>query len=93
MYAKVLRSIDLLENNGAELRGPFSKHITDGIFELRIKHGNDISRVLYFFYIDNTAVLTNGFIKKTNKTPQKEIDTAKKYRNDYIKRLQDEKVF
>jgi len=64
MYAKVLRTIDLLEHNGNELRGPYSSHINDGIFELRIKQGSDISRVLYFFFIEGKAVLTNGFVKK-----------------------------
>lgn len=56
----------------------YSKHLEDGIFEVRGKIGNDISRVLYFFYINEKIILTNGFIKKTQKTPKKEIDLAKK---------------
>ena len=34
----------------------------DGIFELRIKSGSDISRILYFFFVGDKAILTNGFI-------------------------------
>ena len=43
----------------------------EGIFELRAKVGSDITRVLYFFYVERHIILTNGFIKKTQKTPRK----------------------
>ena len=62
----------------------------DGIFEIRGKVGSDISRVLYFFYYGGKIILTNGFIKKTQKTPSKEIKRAKKYRKDYIERFGEE---
>ena len=67
---------------------PLSESLQDGIFELRAKVGSNISRVMYFFVIGNQAVLTHGFIKKTQKTPSKEIERAKKIRDDYIKRLE-----
>ena len=67
------------------------KHLSEGIFELRAKLGTDITRVLYFFYVDRHIILTNGFIKKTNKTPTKEIERAKKYRSDYLRRKEEEK--
>jgi phage-related protein len=86
MRAKVYRAIDMLEDNGSDLREPYSKHLNDGIFELRAQIGSDISRVLYFFITGNKAVLTHGFIKKTQKTPPSEIDRAKKYRTEYINR-------
>ncbi len=84
MRAKMLSMISLLQDNGYELREPYSKHLSDGIFELRAKVGSDITRVLYFFYVERHIILTNGFIKKTQKTPPKEIDRAKKYRTDYL---------
>lgn len=68
------------------LRMPYSKHLDDGIFELRGKVGSDISRVLYFFYYGGKIVLTNGFIKKSQKTPTSEIEKAKNYRKNYIER-------
>ena len=55
----------------------------DGIFEIRAKQGTDISRVLYFFVVGQKIILTNGFVKKTQKTPTEEIELAKKYRKDY----------
>lgn len=89
MRTKLLKEIDLLQEVGNELREPYSKHLDDGIFELRAKQGNDISRVLYFFIISQRIILTNGFIKKTQKTPAKEIALAKKYREIYLNRKED----
>lgn len=88
MQAKMLRTIDLLEVNGTELRMPYSRSLRDGIFELRAKQGSNITRVLYFFFIGNKAVLTNGFTKKTQETPLSEITLAVKYRKDYERRYE-----
>lgn len=86
MIAKTLRTIDLLEDNGRFLREPYSKLIGEGIFELRSKIGSDTTRILYFFFVGDKVVLTNGFIKKTRKTPSAEIEFAKKYKADYERR-------
>lgn len=86
MQAKVLRTMELLKRNGLELREPYTKSLGRGIFELRVKHGTDISRVLYFFMEGQRIIFTNGFIKKTDKTPKQEIELARKYRKEYKKR-------
>lgn len=86
MRAKILRTIKILSDNGTDLREPYSKSLGDGIFELRAKVGSDITRVLYFFVIDRRIVLTNGFVKKTEKTPSSEIQLAKNYRLEYLNR-------
>lgn len=52
MAAKVFRLLVIASENGPELREPYSKHLDDGIFELRAKVGSDITRVLYFFMLD-----------------------------------------
>lgn len=85
----MLRAIKLLKENGNTLREPDSKNISNGIFELRAKIGTNISRVLYFFFVGNKAVLTNGFIKKSQKTPIKEIEKAQKYKDDFLNRYGD----
>lgn len=84
--AKVMRSLSLLAKNGFELREPFSKYLGDEIFELRVNFSSDASRILYFFVTERKIVLTNGFIKKTQKTPQAEIEKAKRYKDDYMNR-------
>ena len=86
MRSKLLMVLKVLQEKGNQLREPYSKHLEDGIFEVRGKVGNDISRVLYFFYHGGKIILTNGFIKKTQKTPRSEILKAKKYRADYWER-------
>jgi len=87
MRAKMYGMLVILQEKGNMLREPYSKYIEDGIFELRCKFGSDITRVMYFFYYDRKIVLTNGFIKKTQKTPQEEIQIAKKRRIDFIERM------
>jgi len=86
MQVKLFRLLELLEIEGNNLREPYSKFLEDGIFEIRAKQGTDITRVLYFFVVGKKIILTNGFVKKTQKTPPQEIETAKKYRAEYEKR-------
>lgn len=86
LRAKTLRNIELLSEYGFQLREPFSKPLGDGIFELRTQLGSDTTRILYFFFFGGRIILTNGFVKKTQKTPADEIELAKKYRADYIAR-------
>ena len=83
MRSKAVDSLTLLEEFGNRLREPHSKPIDDGIFELRIRFSSDITRIFYFFYAQNRIIMTNGFIKKTGKTPRKEIELARKYKADY----------
>ena len=51
------------------------------------KQGSNITRVLYFFYIGKKIIATNGFVKKTQKTPKEEIQLAKERRKDFIERM------
>ena len=86
MRAKLLVELDLLEENGPQLREPYSKHLEDGIFELRAKAGVGHHARAVLLFVGKKIVLTNGFTKKTQKTPRAEIATAKKYRAEYIER-------
>jgi len=91
MFAKLIRAIEILKSDGFMVREPYSKHLEDGIFEVRAQVGSNISRVLYFFFTGRQFVLTHGFIKKTQKTPPSEIDKAKKYRHEYLNRKENKK--
>lgn len=88
MRQKMLRSIMALKELGPSLRMPLSEYLDDGIFELRAKVGSNISRVMYFFVIGDRAVLTHGFIKKTQKTPAREIERAKNIRKEFMDRFE-----
>ena len=86
MKAKMFHLIDILEDYGNELREPYSSSLGNGIFELRCKFGSDITRVLYFFYYEGRIIITNGFIKKTQKTPPSEIELAEKCREEFLEK-------
>ena len=86
MKAKLFGLIDILEEYGNQLREPYSKPLGDGIFEIRGRTGSDITRILYFFYYEGRIILTNGFTKKTQKTPPSQIELAKHYRADFLER-------
>lgn len=87
MRAKMVGLLELLEEKGNQLREPYSKLLDDGIFEIRCTVGNNITRVLYFFYYEGKIILTNGFIKKTQKTPSGQIKLAKRRRADFQERM------
>lgn len=76
--AKVLRDLDLLEVFGNRLREPYSKHLEDGIFELRTQLASDITRSLYFFYEGDRIIITHGFIKKTDENTTKGNSACKR---------------
>ena len=65
---------------------PAEEYLLSEDVKLRAKVGTDISRVLYFFIVGKKVILTNGFRKKTEKTPHDVIELAKNYRDDFIKR-------
>ncbi len=81
-FKQIAMYIDLLQQNGTRLPDTITKHIDDGIWELR--PGNN--RVFYFYFQDNRFILLHHFRKKSQKTPQREIDRAKAEREDYLKR-------
>jgi phage-related protein len=61
----------------------FFKHLEDGIYEIRIEVGSNIYRIFAFFDDNKLVILLHGFQKKTQKTPRKELERAKKLRKDY----------
>lgn len=85
LKAKVFRSLRLLETFGNQLGEPDTKHLRNGIYELRTKQGSNIFRNLFFYHRGKVIVVTNGFIKKTQKTPEAEIALAERRRSDYEK--------
>lgn len=91
MRAKAFSEIELLEKHGPDLREPYVKPIKGkGLFELGIKFASDISRIFYFTYRHKTFVLLHGFTKKTQKTPQRVIERALRYKEDYERRCDNE---
>ena len=88
--AKIFETINYfleLKNNNLPIKEKLSKYLENGIFELRIYLRDKIARTLYFYQKDAKIIITHGFIKKTQKTPRKEIEKAKTLRELYNKRM------
>ena len=85
--AKILREIDLLEKHGFALGMPSIRKMkgTDNLWELRIKQSSNNYRFFYFQHIADTFILLHAIHKKTQKTPKRDIDTAIRRMNKYIK--------
>lgn len=74
--AKVVHTLELLETFGHELGLPHSRHMQNGLLELRVS-GKRPVRILYGFH-KQSAVLLQAFVKKTQQTPKSELDLARK---------------
>lgn len=82
-WKQLVRQFEALSDFGREaLSTKVTKHIEDDIWELRPGR----RRVLYFFYKDGVYVMLHSFVKKTQKTPRREIEKAKRERDDYLRR-------
>jgi phage-related protein len=81
---KITWTLDLIEQL-EKIPEMYLKHIenTDGLYEIRVKQGSDIFRIFCFFDKGKLIVLANGFQKKEQKTPKKEIEKALKIKKEY----------
>ena len=79
---KVFYVIDMLKTP-ERVNSKFMSYIREGIYELRAEHNSNIFRVFFIFDEGNVVILFNGFQKKTQKTPKKEIDMALKLKKEY----------
>jgi len=77
VLARYLRYVELMEKHGIDLRSPHSEPMGEGLFELRPKGPEGIGRVFFCTLAGNTMVILHSFVKKTQKTPQKEINIAR----------------
>ena len=81
---KIVAYLNLLEEMGTYLGEPMVKHLEEEIWELRPLD----DRILFAHYVNGVFVLLHHFTKKTNKTPRKEIERAKREFSDFVRRLE-----
>ncbi|MBR4651025.1 MAG: type II toxin-antitoxin system RelE/ParE family toxin [Prevotella sp.] len=79
---KVAYVLDMLKTQ-QRLNQNFVKHIREGVYELRAQHNGNIYRAFFIFDDGDIVMLFNGFQKKTQKTPQNEIEKAIKLKEEY----------
>ena len=72
---KCIAKLELLSERGHELRRPHADILRDGIYELRVRHGNVNYRILYFYHGQNVAILAHGLTKEA-KVPKQDIERA-----------------
>lgn len=82
VFARILRNVDLLEEFGLELSQDYVEQVRGKIWELRASR----YRVLYFAFHNRQFVLLRAFMKKTRKTPEREIKMAERRLADYTER-------
>ncbi len=81
-YQKILTYIRALETFGTRIGEPQVKHIDGNLWELRpLAH-----RIFFFYWRDDKFILLHHFIKKTRKTPPKEIEQAAHNMKDFLER-------
>ena len=85
--AKFYKLLTLLENLGPSLKRPYADLLRNKIYELRIKHGSNQYRTLYFFFEKDYIVITHGFTKKTDQVPEVEIERAEVFREEFEKQI------
>lgn len=85
ILANFLHIAELIEEFGPTIGMPFTRSIGSGLFEIRIKGKEGIARALYCCLAGKELVILNAFVKKTQKTPKKEIALARKRMKEVLK--------
>ncbi|MDD3285486.1 MAG: type II toxin-antitoxin system RelE/ParE family toxin [Patescibacteria group bacterium] len=75
---KINKYLDFLRSHGGYIDEPYGRHIQGKIRELRVDFSNSHHRLLYFSFVNKNIVMLSIFIKKSNKTPSREIKIAQK---------------
>ena len=89
---KMEAQIEVLSKEGINSRKPQTAYLRDDIGELRIMLSRGGTRTLYFFCYRDYIVLTHTFYKRTDKVPDKEIEKALKYKQDFLNRYDKENI-
>ena len=76
IVAKLIHIFELIELYGANLGEPFTKPLGNELFEIRAKGLEGIARSIYCYQKGKKIIILHSFVKKTQKTPKKEITLA-----------------
>jgi phage-related protein len=82
LVARFLRYAERMEVYGPDLGMPHTRAMGRGLFELRLKAAEGIARVLYCTVVDRQIVMLHQFVKKTEKTPARELEIARRRMKD-----------
>jgi phage-related protein len=85
-HKKIIEYLEVLSRYGTRAGEPYVKHIVDDIWELRPT--ND--RIFFFYRKNGTYLMLHHYVKKTKKTPAREIEQAKRNLADFLERSKDD---
>ncbi len=88
VQAKIYKYLDYLRDNKGYLDEPYARHIKGKIRELRVDFSSNHYRLFYFLVLDKVIIILHAYLKKSNKTPAKEIKKAEKNLIDCLNNLQ-----
>jgi len=77
IQARMLRLLDMIEKHGANLGSPHTEPMGNGLFEIRAKGQEGIGRSIFCYMDGPNVMVLHAFVKKTSKTPKKDLDLAK----------------
>jgi phage-related protein len=82
--AKIIWTLELIEDI-ERIPKTYLKHIatSDGLYEIRVKHGRTLLRIFCFFDMNRLVILANAFQKKTERTPGEQIELVKRIKKEY----------
>ncbi|MGL5876389.1 MAG: type II toxin-antitoxin system RelE/ParE family toxin, partial [Xenococcaceae cyanobacterium] len=83
--AKFARIFELLQERGISVGMPYVRSIDNTkLYEIRVEQDTNIYRIFYFAYTGRRFILLHGFQKKTQKTPNQEIELAETRRKEFL---------
>ena len=78
IQARMIKLLELMEKHGANLGPPHTESMGDGLFEVRAKAQEGIGRSLFCYLKGQRIILLHAFVKKSQKTPKRELELAKR---------------
>jgi phage-related protein len=82
ILAKMLHIFELIEMAGAQLGEPYTKPLSDGLFEVRAKAKEGIGRSIYCYQRGQKVIILHSFVKKEQKTPKRDLEIALKRKKE-----------
>lgn len=83
--ARFLRIVDVMVEHGPDLGMPHTRAMGAGLFEIRAKASEGIGRAFYCTVVGRRIVILHAIVKKTEKTPPRELDIARARQNEVMK--------
>jgi len=86
LRAKALRTIELLRHFGSQLPMPHSRKLSgQDLWELRVRQSSNICRLFYFHHKHVIYVIASGYVKKSDRTSQAEIERAIRIKEQFMR--------